>query len=153
MSNVVFVQSVHEHLHRCLSFFVLSIALKICIRERYARFALGKVGYFFPGYHLGNLSDPSPDSNLSMIDYMNFKARQQQREVQGWEKFKHYCMLYIDWGFVISEREAEEIQPVNLIAQLVKHQGVWVKTLARSLVSIFPKAIHIVRRSSQTNKQ
>lgn len=71
-----FVLSVHQHLHKYLPFSALSIALKIYIRDHYARFALGKVGYFFPSYHLGNLSDPSPDSNLSMIDYMNFKARQ-----------------------------------------------------------------------------
>lgn len=71
-----FVLSVHQPLHKCLYCSALSVALKIYIREHYARFALGKAGYFLPSYHLGNLSDPSPDSNLSMIDYTNFKARQ-----------------------------------------------------------------------------
>lgn len=74
--------------------------------------ALGKIciwkGWIFLlGYHLGDLSNPSPDSNLSMIDDINFRVREERSKEGEGDIFKHHCLPCIDEVLVESEELGE----------------------------------------------
>lgn len=49
-------------------------------------------------------------------------------------------------------KEEGATPPVNLMAQLGEHPGTGAAALDGSLVSVFLKALHVVKRSRQANK-